>query len=100
MPSDSRGVGCRRPAVPPRLDARQRALTWREIQEQHGISRNTLKSWVRRRHLRPIHTEGRRHLYLEADVLECERARRLRLPSNQTATIMDIDSGDSHPQTS
>lgn len=57
-------------------NAHARALTWQEVWELHGIKRGTLKSWVHRGYLAPVAVQGRTHLYLEADVLECERARR------------------------
>jgi hypothetical protein len=57
--------------------AHRRLLTWSEIEREHGVPRNTLKSWVHRGHLSHLATDRRTraHLYLEADVLACQRDR-------------------------
>ncbi|GAA4908230.1 putative site-specific integrase-resolvase [Streptomonospora salina] len=55
--------------------AHRRLLRWEEIEEKHGVRRNTLKSWVRRGYLRSRARQGRAYLYLEADVLRCQRDR-------------------------
>lgn len=66
--------------------AHGRLLRWDEIERDHGIPRGTLKSWVSRGHLRRFATEGRSHLYLEADVLRCWAKR-------------DQETGDETPST-
>lgn len=55
--------------------AHGRLLRWDEIEQEHGIPRGTLKSWVRRGHLTHLATQGRTHLFLEADVLRCQAER-------------------------
>lgn len=55
--------------------AHRRLLRWDEIETTHGIPRGTLKSWVSRGHISARARQGRTHLYLEADVLRCQRDR-------------------------
>lgn len=74
--------GCDRPGDCPRC----RLIDLDQAAAVAGVgSRNTIRSWVRRDHLRPVGYVGRSPRFLEWDVLQAELATRRRLEAQHRA---------------
>ena len=65
------------------------------------VSVETIRKWVQRGHLTPVHDRNGRRVYLEADVLRAESATRrrprLRLLLTKAVRLSDNEGKPTHP---